>query len=74
MGLVKACEILEAYLGLTKVLLVFVVVVGGGVLTVVRLTAACAGTANATTRMPLAITHGDRKKLRITFNLQGGFG
>jgi hypothetical protein len=69
MGLVKACEILEAYLGLTKVLAVLFVIVGGGVLTVVRLTAACAGTANATTRMPLAITHGDRKKLNIAITL-----
>ncbi len=38
---------MEAYLGLTKVLPVFFVTVGGGALTVVRLTAASAGTANA---------------------------
>jgi hypothetical protein len=69
LGLVKGREILEAYLGLTKVLPVFFVIVGGGALTPGRLTAACAGTANATTRMPLAITHGDRKKLNIAITL-----
>jgi hypothetical protein len=62
----KGREILEAYLGLTKVLPVFFVVVGGGALTVGRFTAACAGTANATMRMPLASTDGERKKLNIT--------
>lgn len=56
MGLVIGREILEAYLGLTKVLPVFFVVVGGGALMVVRLTAASAGTANATARMPMLIT------------------
>lgn len=69
MGLVKGREILEAYLGLTKVLPVFFVVVGGGALTVVRLSAASAGTANATTRMPMLITTGARNKMNITFNL-----
>jgi len=68
MGLAEACEILEAYLGLTKVLLVFFVMVGGGAVTLVRLLAACAGNANATTRIPLPITNEERLRRRMNFH------